>query len=109
MKEGGRSQVEGPSQLLQPSLTKGNTRQEALTWGRPPCQMTQEATIQLPTKGGPGGVLTSHFPSPHQFVLKVNGGLIERKSDMEVLNEQIQRLVALTTPPPPPSPTKTKS
>ena len=45
----------------------------------------------------------SHFPPHHQFVLKVNGGLIERKADMEVLNQHIQRIVALTTPPLPPS------
>ena len=42
-----------------------------------------------------------HFPPHHQFVLKVNGGLIERKSDMDTLNDAVQRIVALTLPLPP--------
>ena len=48
----------------------------------------------------------AHFPPRHQFVLKVNGGLIERKSDMATLNAHVHRIVALTTAqhtPPPPS------
>ena len=48
-----------------------------------------------------------HFPLQHQFVLKINGGLIERKSDMDTLNDAVQRIVALTLPRP--SPTSSSS
>ena len=39
------------------------------------------------------------FPPSHTFVIKVNGGLLERKSDVAVLNSKMHHILTLAPPP----------
>ena len=43
----------------------------------------------------------SLFPPSHSFVIKVNGGLLERKSDVLTLNQKLHHILTLAAPAPP--------